>query len=156
MSKLTVSETLLLNEIFESGTALIKSSKGLEFGQTIYLIRKNLCMSQQTLAKRSGIPQPQISKIEKGSLSSNYSTLKKISDALFCDIVISPIPKKDLSSIKQNIAEKIARKRIYYILGTMSLEKQSPDDQMIRAMLKKEEENIINNFDSKIWNEINE
>jgi len=154
MSKLEISETLLLRDIFEKGVLLKTASKNLNIGDFIHLIRKKLCLSQDILAQRCGLKQTQISRIEKGLSNPGVETLKKICDALFCDLLIIPIPKQDLDSIKQRVAKKVAKKRIDYIHGTMSLEKQSPDSEMINEMLRQEEQSIINNFESKLWNEI--
>ena len=149
MKKLKASEELLLKDFFEKGVDLMKTSKGTPFGQIIYLIRKKLCMSQRTLSKRSGIPQSQISRIEKDSANPNSTTLEKLCHALFCNLVVFPVPKQDLDSVKEAIAKKIAKKRMGYISGTMSLEKQNPDFQMQNEMLKQEERDLINNLDRK-------
>lgn len=44
--------------------------------------RAELRLSQIALAKRAGIPQPDISDMERGSRSPNLSTIAKLADAL--------------------------------------------------------------------------
>ena len=51
-------------------------------GQNIRRVRKERGLSQPTLAKLSGVPQPSISNIEGGRREPQQATLRKLADAL--------------------------------------------------------------------------
>lgn len=52
--------------------------------------RRELKLTQGDLAKRTGLNQSEISKIERGTSSPNYRTLAKVADGLDADITIVP------------------------------------------------------------------
>ncbi len=54
----------------------------LDPGQAIYYWRLKRNLTQSDLARETGIPQPNISRIEKGKLDITISTLKRIANAL--------------------------------------------------------------------------
>ena len=54
----------------------------LEIGSQIYLRRLEKGMTQAELARRAGIPQPNLSNIEKGKRDLTISTLARIAHAL--------------------------------------------------------------------------
>jgi transcriptional regulator with XRE-family HTH domain len=51
-------------------------------------------MSQARLARRCGIPQAHIARLESGKLDIQLSTLRRLFDAMFCDLVVVPRPRK--------------------------------------------------------------
>lgn len=54
----------------------------MEIGVKIYLGRRQKGLSQKELSARAGIPQPNLSNIEKGKQDVTVSTLQKIASAL--------------------------------------------------------------------------
>jgi len=55
-------------------------------GQKIYLLRQQAGLGQSALAARAGIPQPNLSNIEKGKQDLTVTTLRKIAYALNTDV----------------------------------------------------------------------
>jgi transcriptional regulator with XRE-family HTH domain len=51
-------------------------------------------MSQTSLAHRSGVPQAHIARPESGKLDARLSTLRRLFDAMFCDLLVVPRPRK--------------------------------------------------------------
>lgn len=57
-------------------------------------LRGTLLMSQERLAMRSGVAKSHISAIESGKIDVQLGTLRKLFDAMFCDLLIIPKPRK--------------------------------------------------------------
>lgn len=153
MKKPKKSEKLLLEDIFVAAKALQQQQRGLGIGHLIALIRGQLGMSQRVLAKRAGVPQSTISRIESENLQPNISTLEKIMGAMECDLLILATPKTDLESIRRNQAIVKAKKKIRYLRGTMSLEKQEPDEKIFRELIEDEVKNLLASPGSHLWEE---
>lgn len=56
--------------------------------------RSALRMSQEQLSRRCGVPRAHITRLEGGSVDAQLSTLGRIFDALFCDLLILPLPRR--------------------------------------------------------------
>ena len=153
MKKPKKSEKLLLEDIFVAAKTLQQQQRGLGIGHLIALIRGQLGMSQRVLAKRAGVPQSTISRIESENLQPNISTLEKIMGAMECDLLILATPKTDLESIRRNQAMVKAKKKIRYLRGTMSLEKQEPDEKLFRELIEDEVKNLLAAPGSHLWEE---
>lgn len=151
MKRLGYSEKLLIEEITEVAKKAKKTSRSLSIGALIKMIRSQLGMSQTVLAKRAGIPQSTISRIEKGLKDTNISTLNKVLSALFCDFVILPILTESIDALRQKQARKQAENHIRYLKGTMSLEQQQPDTKFLEELLKQEENRLLRTPGSKLW-----
>ncbi len=147
------SEKLVLNEIIESGHKLKVAARGLSIGQLIKMIRNQLGMSQKILAKFAKVPQATISRLESSKTTPNLSTLKKVLNAISCEIVIVPLPTVSIDSIRRKQARRVAEKQIRYLHGTMSLEKQEPDPKLIEELIKDKEEELLRSPGNKLWQE---
>jgi DNA-binding XRE family transcriptional regulator len=55
-------------------------------GRTIKRLRKAKALTQKDLAKRSGLPQPHISRLERGIHSPSFKSLTKIAKALGVEV----------------------------------------------------------------------
>jgi transcriptional regulator with XRE-family HTH domain len=151
MSGLKKAEKLLLEKTTKAALALKKEQRGIDIGQLIALIRSQLGMSQRALAKRAKVPQSNLSKIESGLLKSNMQTLQKILDAMECDLLITAIPRGSPEEIRKKQATAKARKKIQYLKGTMSLEKQAPSKEFLEEVVNDETKRILNLKSSKLW-----
>jgi len=127
--------------------------RGLTIGALIKSIRVQLGMSQKALAKRAGVPQSTISRIEQEERDANLSTLNKILGAISCDIVIVPLLQDSIDAIRRKQARKMAEKQVSYLKGTMNLEDQQPDSRFIAELIKQEEERLLQGPNSKLWDE---
>ena len=57
-------------------------------------LRSALRMSQAVLARRCGLPQAHIARLEAGKIDVRLSTLERLFGAMFCDLLVLPLPRK--------------------------------------------------------------
>jgi transcriptional regulator with XRE-family HTH domain len=110
-------------------------------------------MTQAELAKRAGISQPHLAAIEKGRLDPQVRTLKRIFEALSCDLTIVPRPKKDLEEVLRGRARRVALKRLKHSMGTMAMENQAPGADVFRHLLEKRTDEILQDRRERLWNQ---
>ncbi len=149
----SLSERLLVEEVMHASRKLREASRGVSVGALIKSIREQLGMSQRTLAKRAGVPQSTVSRIEHGQKDATLSTLHKILGAIFCDLVIAPLLQDSIDSVRKKQARKVAQKHVGYLQGTMNLEGQQPDPRFIEELLAQEVERLLQGPSAKIWEE---
>ena len=68
-------------------------------GVYVRALRSALRMSQAQLSRRSGIPRPHITRVEAGKIDPRLSTLRRLLDAMFCDLVVLPLARLHPSEI---------------------------------------------------------
>jgi transcriptional regulator with XRE-family HTH domain len=105
-----------------------------EYGDWIRIVRTYLRMTQENLARRTGIAQPNLADIENGKGDPQLSTIKTIFDALSCDIALVPKPRKPLNEIVRDQARAVALDRLKQSMGTMALEGQAPGADVFARM----------------------
>lgn len=153
MKPLSVSEKAVLLEVSQAAHQLHVAMRGLSCGALIKLVRRGLGMSQEELAKRAGVPQSMISKVEREAHEISEGTLRKILPALSCDLLIVPYLTTPLETLRQRQAEKLAKKRVKYLLGTMELEGQAPDALFIEELYREELNQILGNSRANLWDD---
>lgn len=153
MKSFSPSEKLLIEEITQAAQKTRMAVRGLAIGALIKSIRLQLGMSQKALAKRAGVPQSTISRIEQEERDANLSTLNKILSAISCDLVIVPLLQDSIDTIRRKQARKMAERQVRYLKGTMNLEDQQPDSRFIEELIKQEEECLLQGSHSKLWDE---
>ena len=117
----------------------------------IRMLRSSLHMTQSQLAKRAGLPQSHLARIESGKVDAQLSTLRKVFAALFCDALIVPKFQRSLEdALEQRIRDK-ARRNVARVSGTMALERQMPDEETIQALIRSEESRLRAHPSSEIW-----
>ena len=57
-------------------------------------LRAALKMSQANLARRAGVAQSHVARIESGRVDAQLETWRKLFDAMFCDLLVIPKPRK--------------------------------------------------------------
>lgn len=75
-------------------------------------LRKRLRMTQGQLAKRVGLPQSYIAKIESGSKRPPLETLEKIFRSLNCSLTLLLIPEMGVDKLLEQQARAAAEKRV--------------------------------------------
>lgn len=153
MKAYSPSEKLLIEEIMQAAQKARVATRGLTIGALIKSIRTQLGMSQKALARRAGVPQSTISRIEQEERDANLATLNKILAAISCDLVIIPLLQDSIEVIRRRQARKMAEKQVRYLKGTMNLEDQQPDAKFIEELIKQEEERLLQGPNSKLWDE---
>ncbi|MDQ0985010.1 helix-turn-helix domain-containing protein [Streptomyces sp. V2I9] len=78
----------LLGERVEESTAYIEAGHAFALGQAVYDRRTALGLSQAELARRAGMPQPQISNIEGGDSVPTLPLLARLATALDASLSI--------------------------------------------------------------------
>ena len=131
------------------------------FGQDSYsnwirVVRDYLRMTQAELAERANIAQSHLANIETGKIDPQVSTLKKIFEALSCDLIISPKPRKSLEENLRSRARSVALKRLKQSAGTMALEGQAPSADVFRQLLEKQTDEILADRRERLWNKADE
>ena len=153
MKTYSASERLLLEEVMQASREIMTVTRGLSIGALIKFIRMQLGMSQKILAKRAGIPQSTVSRIEQGQRDTSLSTLKKVLGAVSCDLIVVPLLYDTIETIRYKQARKIAQKHLRYLKGTMNLENQQPDSRFISELIKQEETRLLQGPNAKLWEE---
>jgi predicted DNA-binding mobile mystery protein A len=153
MKAYSPSEKLLTEEIMQAAQKARVATRGLTIGALIRFIRTQLGMSQKALARRAGVPQSTISRIEQEERDANLATLNKILAAISCDLVIVPLLQDSIEAIRRKQARKMAEKQVRYLKGTMNLEDQEPDAKFIEELIKQEEERLLRGPNAKLWDE---
>ena len=97
----------------------------------IRTIRESLGMSSSQLAKKAGLGQPRISRLEKAEKSGDLkvSSLQKIARALGMKFVYGFVPEVSLEDMVRKQAEKIVLARMERLDRTMRLEQQGLSDE---------------------------
>jgi transcriptional regulator with XRE-family HTH domain len=75
-------------------------------GVYVRALRAYMRMSQRQLAKRCRIGQARISRIERGKIDPGFRTWQRLFDALFCDTLVIPLPRKRPS---EALGERLTR-----------------------------------------------
>lgn len=153
MKELNYSEKLLVKEVVDVAKEIKRVSKGLSIGSLIKMVRSQLGMTQIILARRAGVPQSTISRVEKGEKRVNLSTLKKILDVLSCEYIIVPLLRESIDVIRRRQARMKAEKNIRYLKGTMGLEMQQPDTSFFEELVRQEEDRLLSSTGSELWEE---
>jgi len=117
----------------------------------IRLTRTRLGMTQAQLAKRCGLTQPHIAKIESGTVDMQLTTLRRIFSAMRCRLVLAPQPEESLEKIVERQARKAAAARVRRVSGTMAMEEQLPETKMIEELVNAQTESLRRNPSSEIW-----
>ena len=151
--KLTIIDDIALARLSEAQDETIPSPP---YSEWIRMLRTYLRMTQVELAQRAGLPQSQVAAIEGGKVNPQVRTLRKIFEALSCDLNIAPKPKKPLNEILRARARAIALKRLKQSMGTMALEGQAPDREIFLKLLEKRTDEILNDRREKLWNKTDE
>src|SRR5579872_7586044 len=145
------SEKEFIDKVLESGRMLSIEITGHRPGVLVRAMRKRLRMNQRQLAKRIGLPQSYIAKIESGAKKPTLDTLEKVLRGLYCSYAFVLIPETDIDELIRKQARLMAQKRVRYVAGTMALEEQLPKEQDLKEMIEEETNRLIDSKTSKIW-----
>ena len=113
-------------------------------------IRNFLGMTSTQLAKRLGVNQSRVIRIENNERNTKISTMEKIADALNCDFVYAFIPRDNIDNIINNQARNKAIKILNKVNKNMALENQMVDSEdLLDDLVNK----ILNKNIARIWDE---
>ncbi len=151
-SKLNIIDNMALARLPDNAKSFVEHT----YGDWIRTLRIRLRMTQTELAQRAKVTQAQLVHIESGKTDPQVSTLKRIFEALSCQLVLEPRPKKPLDEILRGRARSLALKRLKKTAGTMALEGQAPDEDVFRQLLEKQTDEILADPRAKLWDKMDE
>lgn len=120
-------------------------------GDWIRILRESLRMTQAELARRAKMTQPHLAGIESGKTDPQISTLKRIFEAMSCDLVLEPRPRKPIKEVLRGRARSVALQRLKQSMGTMALEHQAPEADVFKQLLEKHTDEILTDRREKLW-----
>ena len=126
------------------------------YTEFIKSLRVALRMTQAELAHRAQVTQPHLAAIESGKIDPQIKTLRRIFDALSCDLIITPRPKADIKDILRARARMIARKRLQRVVGTMAMEGQVADAELFELVLEKRVDEVLNDPGERLWEDLDD
>ena len=106
LSRGSVVQLQAINELIRYSSRAPKAAEHTP-GFQLRALRGKMRMSQAQLARRSGIDQSQIARIELGKVEAELATLRRLFGALFCDLLVIPKPRLPLGDA---IAERNAER----------------------------------------------
>ena len=112
LSGITIAQRRALNRLQVEG-ALPPPAVRLEPGTWVRTLRVALHMTQRQLAKRADVSQGNLALIERGHLEPQVSTLRKLFDALYCDLIVLPVPRKRIPAVLSEMTFNQPDRRIW-------------------------------------------
>ena len=114
----------------------------------INTVREAIGMTAVQLAKRLGVTQPRIAKMEINEENLKLSTMKKVAQAMNCDFVYYFKPKTNFQDIVQIQAKKKAEEILLGVNLNMALENQ---DIQTKEAVNDMAADFINGNTKRIW-----
>lgn len=114
----------------------------------INTVREAIGMTAVQLAKRLGVTQPRIAKMEINEENLKLSTMKKVAQAMNCDFVYYFKPKTTFQDIVQIQAKKKAEEILLGVNLNMALENQ---DIQTKEAVNDMAADFINGNTKRIW-----
>lgn len=122
-------------------------------GGWLKLIRAALGMTTRQAAEKSGITQPALLKAERSEAAGTISLahLRRLANALDCDVHYVVVPRTRLSQTIENQAERIASARVKKAAHTMGLEQQATSDDFNRKQIERLKADLLRGKRSVLW-----
>ncbi len=116
-------------------------------------IRESLGMSAAALARRLGISQAGVRKLEGAEASDaiTLATLRKLAGALDCELHYALVPRKPLVEGLRDRAEAVAKARLRPIAHSMALEDQAVADSISKMQLDLEVKQLLEGSRRALW-----
>lgn len=121
----------------------------------IRTLRDALRMTSRQLAQRLKIDQSQVIKIEQREKEGKITlaTLKRVADALDCDLVYCLVPRTTLVKMIEKQATKFAKKQMQDTNHTMMLEQQQISQKKQKELLEEIIQDIISHPPRNLWDD---
>jgi len=112
--------------------------------------RRRLGMSQAILAERSGLSVPTVQRILAGNLeSASFGNVAAIADALELSPALNAAKSEE--EVREEQAEKKARRLVGMVQATCGLESQAVSDDEFEAMVRRTVHQLLANSNRKLW-----
>lgn len=119
----------------------------------IKAIRESLGMPAAYLAKRLGIVQSSVHRLEisEAEDSITLGSLRRVAEALGCELQYALVPKKTIAQTLDEQAKRIARERMAAVAHSMALEAQSTSDDAIETQAKEMATSLSQGSRRELW-----
>jgi len=116
-------------------------------------IREALGRTERQQAERVGVSGSALHKSEQSEAEEriSLSQLRKLADALDCELVYALVPRKPLTEVVQARANQLAKEEVYGVAHTMSLEDQKPTDARIEKQVARRADELLRGRWSDLW-----
>ena len=116
-------------------------------------VRNALGMTAAQLAKRLGIAQPTVAKLERSEEAETISlkSLRKMAEAMDCTLVYAFVPHESLEATLIQQAERQAAKRIGRIEHSMQLEAQGRDTAEVERERQELAQEMLRTLSRDLW-----
>lgn len=110
-------------------------------------------MTSRQLAARLSLSQSTLASLEKSEADDRITlhSLRKVADALDCDLQYVFVPRAPLTKRVEKRAEAIAHDRVARILHTMRLEDQAPSEQVDENEVLRIQRNLLDTKWKQLW-----
>ena len=118
-----------------------------------HAIRDALGMTAAALARHLGMSPAGLRKLEKAEASEaiTLASLRKLANALDCELRYALVPKTSLELMLKNRATQVARDRLHPVSHSMSLEDQSVEGSSSELQLELLAQEILNGSRRQLW-----
>jgi len=119
----------------------------------VFAIRQALGISTTRLAKKLGVNQSVVSRLEKSERNNNITlkSLQTIAEALDCTLVYALIPKTSLENTIKCQAKKIAKERLKQVSHHMMLEDQGISKEKQKKLYDELLAELLSEQPKKLW-----
>jgi predicted DNA-binding mobile mystery protein A len=120
----------------------------------IRVIREALGMSSPQLARRLRMKAAQsVEDIQKDESNEAITlrTLRKVADALDCDLVYALVPRTSLQDVRRRRATTVAQGQISRVAHSMKLERQGTLAEAEQNELERRVEKLLSGNPRKLW-----
>jgi len=119
----------------------------------LHVIRSALGITTRQLAAQLGMGQSSLVALEKSESEDRITlqSLRKVADALDCDLSYVLIPRTPFTERIENRAEQIANERLGRVLHSMRLEDQAPTSQVDKQEVEKLKLKLLDSSWRQLW-----
>lgn len=116
-------------------------------------IREALGMSAAAFARRLGMTHAGVRKLETSEAEDTITlaSLRKLAEALDCELRYELVPRTSLHEQVQGQAEKVARERLYPVAHSMALEDQAVQGSVSKLQLAQEVKSVLEGSRRDLW-----
>jgi predicted DNA-binding mobile mystery protein A len=119
----------------------------------IRTVRNCLGMTSMQLAKRMGVTQARVIRIENDETTAaiTLKTLKRAAHGLNCTLIYGLVPDEDIDKMLEKQAQRAAKIKIQYTDHTMALEKQDLPESSLKRRTNALKDELLDKRSSLLW-----
>jgi transcriptional regulator with XRE-family HTH domain len=124
----------------------------IELFESLNQRRRELGLSIETLAGRSGVSGPTVQRILSGNNpTASFSNVLAIAHALGLSLRLDT--RTDIGKMKHDQADRKARKLVALVQGTSGLEGQAVDKKTLDAMVEQTRHELLSGPRRRLWSD---